>query len=178
MRLASQLDCRSSETSSILVRGAKVPSSPWWATGFQVRRTAFDSLARCHRGCAEDCALALQASSLGALPSISTVIVRARDVNGSMPVFQTGRLGSFPSARTSTSPRMLGTWRNSVRFSRGARLTTSSTGVRHALQTRDGAVRFRCSSPSFRCWTAPRLLSASGEDRHLSGALTSDSSSG
>jgi hypothetical protein len=50
--------------------------------------------------------------------------------------------------------------------------------VRHALQTRDGAVRFRCSSPSSRCWTAPRLLSASGEDRHLSGALTSDSSSG
>ena len=34
------------ETGALPVRGT-MPSSPWWATGFQVRRTAFDSLARC-----------------------------------------------------------------------------------------------------------------------------------
>ena len=34
------------ETGALPVRGT-TPSSPWRATGFQVRRTAFDSLARC-----------------------------------------------------------------------------------------------------------------------------------
>lgn len=46
MRLASQLDCRSSETSSILVRSATRCVS-WRPIGFQIRGAAFDSLAPC-----------------------------------------------------------------------------------------------------------------------------------
>ena len=47
MRLVSQLDCRSSETSSILVRGA-VGRRPWWPCGLQIRGTRFDSSPTCH----------------------------------------------------------------------------------------------------------------------------------
>jgi hypothetical protein len=126
--------------------------------------------------CEKSRAPALQASSLGALPSISTrcsrpmvrsaawYAARADSISDGSSRRATSRVRCswphawLPTKRTRIVPerahsrttgvpvaRHFAKVDEGVRFSRGARMT-SSTGVRRALQTRDGSARFRCSS--------------------------------
>lgn len=69
-------------------------------------------------------------------------------MHASLPTKRTRIVPELAHSRTTGVPaaRRVANADERVRFSRGAR-KTSSTGGRCALQTRDGSVRFRCSSP-------------------------------
>ena len=182
---------------------ARMGRRPWWPTGFQSRRTAFDSLAtrwfmnqlvggagapptntgmcRRLRACfasrfTRSVTEHLHPGSRPMARSAAWYAARADSISdGSsslavarlVPVGANAQRGPGSGRRVSERPRRKGECSRqehfracdvqrkacrsskpdvSVRF-RARAPTTSSTGVRRALQTRDGSARFRCSSP-------------------------------
>ena len=135
MRLVSQLDCRSSETSSILVRGAG--SEAMVAERFPNPSDEVRFLAgppQIIRGCAEGRAPALQAGSPGAVPGDSTkfAVVAPRWSNRS--VRDRARFDSVRRLRGVCSRRTAALPTQKARFDSGTPLKCASgrNGLRAA----------------------------------------------
>ena len=171
MRLGSQLDCRSSETRSILVCGAKQRHSigrrPWWPSGFQIRRTRFDSSPTCHGIVRKVRTPALQAGFPGAVPGDSTKLAVVAPRRSNRSVRDRARFDSVRRLRGVCSRRTTALPTQQARFDSGTPLkmqvwlegrasVCQSDGAGSIPATCSSEETARCSGSNMVCKTMER----------------------